>query len=103
MIKYSLVRSVSFLLRKADGVVETMLSELSVQKKVVGIKQSRRVISEGLAVKAFIAADAENRVRLPLLELCETTGVPVETVLNMHELGHACGIEVGAAIAVIIR
>lgn len=80
-----------------------MLSELSTQKKVVGIKQSRRAITEGAAVKAFIALDAENRIRQQLTELCAQMGVPVETVPTMHELGQGCGIEVGAAVAVIVR
>ena len=79
------------------------LSELSTSEKVIGIKQSLRVIDEERAVKAFIADDAEDRIKLPLLEKCAAKGVEVVHIPSMKQLGHACGIDVGSAAAVIIR
>lgn len=78
-----------------------MLNELSNAVKVVGLKQSRKLIRENAVKKAFIAMDAEEHITRSLLELCRESGVEVETVATMAELGAACGIEVGAAVAVI--
>jgi large subunit ribosomal protein L7A len=35
--------------------------------------------------------------------LCAQRGVPVQDVRSMKELGTACGIEVGAATAAILK
>lgn len=42
-----------------------MLSQLSSAAKVVGVKQSKKVIRDGSATHAFIAADAERRITAP--------------------------------------
>ena len=80
-----------------------MISELNVGNKVIGVKQSRRAIKEGRARKAFLAEDAEERVKAPVIELCRENGTEYETVPTMKELGTACGIEVGSAVAVILK
>ena len=48
-----------------------MLSELSSAAKVVGVKQSKKVIRDGGAKQVFIAADAERRITDPIRALCE--------------------------------
>ena len=80
-----------------------MPEELKDAKRAVGLKQSRKALKENAAVKAFVAHDAEDRIRLSLLELCAEAGVPADQTYSMEELGHACGIEVGAAVAVILK
>ena len=66
-------------------------------RKVVGIKQSCKAVEKGTAQKVFIAADADERVLKPLLELCEEKAVMLVTVDSLQELGRLCGIQVGAA------
>lgn len=80
-----------------------MLTRLKTGHKVVGAKQSRRAISDGLAACAFLAADADPQLIDPLMELCQKNGVPIEEVPTMRTLGDACGISVGAAVAVALR
>ena len=80
-----------------------MLSELSTKEKVVGIKQLRKALGEGQARKVFVARDADPKLTDPILEQCSQTGVDVEQVPTMAELGRACGIEVGAAVAALLR
>ncbi|SMC47000.1 ribosomal L7Ae/L30e/S12e/Gadd45 family protein [Papillibacter cinnamivorans] len=80
-----------------------MLSLLSTGKKVIGIKQSRKAIREGAAERAFLAQDADPEIRETMGELCQQHGVPAEAVPTMLELGRACGIEVGAAAAVLLK
>lgn len=80
-----------------------MLSDLSAQRKVVGVKQTQKVIREGAAVCVYIAQDAENRVTHPVYELCIQTETPVQEVASMQELGSAVGIDVGAAVVAVLR
>jgi large subunit ribosomal protein L7A len=67
------------------------------------LKQSRKSVKEGRAAAAFIAGDAESRVIQPFEALCAEHGVRVERVETCKELGSACGIEVGAAVAVLLN
>ncbi|MCB6365240.1 ribosomal L7Ae/L30e/S12e/Gadd45 family protein [Intestinibacillus massiliensis] len=80
-----------------------MLSELRAAAKVVGVKQSKKVIREGGAAAVFVAGDAEERVTRPILELCQELGVQVTEVPTMQELGRAAGIDVGAAVVVQVQ
>ena len=79
-----------------------MLSELNTSNKVVGAKQTKRALSDGWARKVFLAADADPRVTGPLAELAGEKGVAVEQVPSMKELGAACGIAVGSAVAALV-
>ncbi len=76
-----------------------MLSELTGSNKVVGAKQTKRALADGRVRRLYLAADADPRVTGPLSELAAERGVPVEEVPTMKELGSACGISVGSAVA----
>ena len=83
--------------------VRTVLQELQTAKRVVGIKQLRKALREGVATTVFIAENADLRLTAPIRESCEQAGIPVISVPTMAELGKVCSIEVGAAVAAIIR
>lgn len=76
--------------------------QLEKVSKVVGIKQSRRAISENLAKKVYFAEDAEERLIVPLVSLCNERAIPFEYVESMKQLGENCGIEVGAAVVAVL-
>lgn len=78
-----------------------MLEELKQKPRVVGVKQTRRAVSDGSARQIFLARDADPKVTGPLEELCAQRGVPVEWVPSMKALGAACGIAVGSAAAAL--
>lgn len=80
-----------------------MLSELTSRNKIVGIKQLRKALKENRAEKVFVAMDADPALTEPMIEACRAGNVPVETVNTMQELGKACEIEVGAAVAALLR
>lgn len=80
-----------------------MLVELHTKDKVVGIKQLKKALAGGRAKKVFVAGDADPKLTDPILERCREAGVEVEQVPTMAELGKACGIEVGAAVAALLR
>jgi large subunit ribosomal protein L7A len=49
------------------------------------------------------AGDADERVMEPLRELCREEGIEVLETESMKALGMACGIEVGAAAAAVLK
>lgn len=69
----------------------------------VGTKQTRLAIDKGMAVKVFVARDADAKLVEPIILQCKELGVPVTQVASMRELGKACGIQVGAAAAAMVR
>jgi len=79
------------------------LNELKVAKKVVGIKQATKALEKGIATTVVIAADADERVIKPLVDLSAEKSVAVEKVESMQELGKLCGIQVGAAAIAVIN
>ena len=80
-----------------------MTSELSGSYKVVGAKQAKRALRDGRAVRLFMAVDADPRLLQPLVQEAVNRQVPVSQVPTMKELGLACGIAVGAAVAVLTK
>ncbi len=76
-----------------------MLVELNTKNKVVGVKQLKKALTEKRAKKVFVAVNADPKVTSPILEKCLEDDIPVEQVPTMADLGRACGIEVGAAVA----
>ena len=68
---------------------------------IIGLKQSVKAVKGGNAAKAFVAEDADFHVREPFLTICREYGVPVEYYKTCKELGSACKIDVGAAVAVL--
>lgn len=80
-----------------------MLDLLSKARKVIGVRQTTKAVQNGEAVQVFVACDAEARLVAPLRALCEASGVPLTEAESMRALGQACGIEVGAAVAAILR
>ncbi len=76
-----------------------MESDLS--DTIIGLKQSIKAVKSGKALKAFVAEDADFHVREPFLTICRENGVPVEYYKTCKELGSACKIDVGAAVAVV--
>ena len=80
-----------------------MLENLKCSNKTVGIKQSSKAIENGLAKVVFIAEDADERVIGKVKELCQKKSIEVIYVESMKQLGKACGVEIGAAAACLLR
>ncbi len=69
------------------------------EKRVVGVKQSRKAIREGRACRVHLACDADPALTEPIAAECAAAGIPVETGQTMAQLGRSCGIAVGATVA----
>lgn len=79
-----------------------MLEQLNTKRKVVGIKQLRKSLKDGLVCRVFMAQNADPCLTDPLIEECRRCGVELVFVPTMAELGKACGISVGASAAGIL-
>lgn len=80
-----------------------MLTNLKETKKVVGIKQARRAITNNEVKAVIIAEDAESKVVQDIIHLCNEKSIEIIYVESMKELGKACGIDVSAAVAAILK
>ena len=80
-----------------------MLDELKTAPKVIGAKQVGRALRSGQARRVYLADNADPRVTEPIEALCRQIDVPVERVSTMAQLGSACGIAVGSAVAAIVE
>lgn len=81
----------------------TLIQELSGPNKVAGSKQTKRALTQGRARKLFLAADADPRVLEPLARLAGEKGVRAQVIPTMKQLGAACGIPVGCAVAALLN
>jgi large subunit ribosomal protein L7A len=72
-------------------------------KKAIGAKQAARAVEKGLAIKVYLADDADKRVVAPIAQLCSQKEVEIDGLSTMAELGKACGIEVSAAAVAILK
>ena len=76
-----------------------ILAALRNHKKIVGMKQLKKALLKGGVARVFLALDADPAVTMPLAELAGSVGTEIIWVGKMHDLGRACGIDVGAAAA----
>ena len=72
-------------------------------QRTVGVKQTEKAVARQAAELVFIGSDADERITGKLKELCQTNGVPVVATESMIEVGRACGINVKAAAAAILK
>ncbi len=80
-----------------------MLSALETKSKVIGVKQSMKAVKAGQARRVYLAGDADPALLSPIEAQCRSAGIEVVAVESMSALGRACGIEVGAAVAALLK
>ncbi len=80
-----------------------MITELTSQDKVIGVKQSRKAIREGRACRVYLACDADPAITEPVADSCAAAGIPVEADCTMSQLGQACRITVGASVVAVLK
>jgi large subunit ribosomal protein L7A len=73
------------------------------QRVVVGFKQTSRALEKGEVGSVYLARDADQKLLRPILETCTVRQIEIKEVPTMTELGKACGIKVGAAVAAILN
>lgn len=79
------------------------MERLKHAKKIVGLKQTLRAIQANQAALVYLAQDADLKVVEEIAGLCRKHEVPVEYAETMKQLGKACGIDVGASTACLLK
>ena len=82
--------------------ISQVSEELRKNKIVVGAKQLKKALKNGTARRVYLACNADPAVTEPIAALCQLNNVDFAWVRSMTDLGHACGIEVGAAAAAAV-
>lgn len=72
-------------------------------RKVVGIKQTIKTIKNGNGRVVYIARDADVKLVQTIEKLSIEKSLEIVYIDTMKELGRLCGIDVGAATAVILK
>ena len=80
-----------------------MLLRLNTDKKTVGAKQVKKALNSHEVEAVFIAMDADKKVTDEIIQICKDKQVEVFHIDNMRELGDACGIDVNAATAALLK
>ena len=65
------------------------LDELKASAFVVGLKETERAIDRGEAGHVFIASDCDDRISLPLRNVCAKAGISVTDDFTKKEIGRA--------------
>jgi large subunit ribosomal protein L7A len=71
--------------------------------RAAGLKQTLKAISAGRAARVVLALDADEEIQNAVRDAASQSGIPLETAESMRELGKACGIQVNAAAAAVLR
>jgi len=74
-----------------------------VKNKVVGKKQTMDVIMAGKANRVFLANDADKDILDEICKVSKENDVTVIKVESKLRLGRACGIDVSAACAALLK
>ena len=80
-----------------------MNRDLKGQQLLIGVKQSTEAVKNGHVLKACVATDAAPHIREPFESLCQSRQISVTYYDTKQQLGRACGIDVGATCAVILK
>lgn len=88
--------------KKGMAADPSLLADLQNRKTVVGAKQLKKALLSGRAHQVFLAENADPALTEPIQAMCLDHNVNCTWVPSMTDLGHACGIDVGAAAAAVI-
>ena len=78
------------------------MHRLKESQKVVGTKQTLKMLQKKVASAVYVANDADERIIRQIIDLAEDQKLPVITVDTMVQLGKECNIEVKTATAATI-
>ena len=83
--------------------MERIRAEIGGRKVVVGAKQLRKAMGSGAVFRVYLARNADPAITEPIEAVCKEKQIPYAWARSMTDLGHACGIEVGAAAAAALN
>jgi large subunit ribosomal protein L7A len=83
--------------------VNNIINKVEKNKIVIGKKQTLRALLKDEAEKVYISRDADFHVTEPIVQVCKDKVVEILYFDNMKDLGIACGIDVNAAAAAVLK
>lgn len=90
-------------MHEEGDIVDTIhtFDDLCLEKLVVGLRQSLKLIENKEVLKAIVAKDTDSHILYPFVELCKKENIEITYVETKKELGKLCKLDVASAIAVI--
>ncbi len=79
------------------------LDSLMAAKKVVGTKETLRLMEKGQPKVVLIAKDAQREIVDPLIALCDNKQIEIVWIEDLRLLGKICGVAVKTAAAAILE
>ncbi len=73
------------------------------KKRIIGLKQTIKAIKEDKVFKVYVAKDADDHIKNNVIEEIKDKDIEIIYVNTMKELGEACGIEVKASTASLLK
>lgn len=80
-----------------------MLDSLQQSNKVIGIKQTNKALNQDKVKTLYLAEDAEAHLIEKLKDIASKKNIEIIYVDSMKKLGKACGIDVSAATAAVLK
>ena len=80
-----------------------MFLKLDGNKKVVGSKETLQAINSGKAERIYVAKDIDKKIKNSLIDAARNSNINIEIVDSKMKLGRACGIDVAAASAALLK
>ena len=74
-----------------------------VGKKVIGIKQSTKVIKNGDGKVLYVAKDANAKLISPIIQLAKEKNIKIVEIPTMKELGKMSSIDVKSAAVLTLE
>lgn len=75
----------------------------SSKKRIIGFKQTVKAINNDKVDIVYLADDADDNIKNSILEACRGKNIEIVHVETMKELGDACGIDVNASCASLLK
>ena len=69
----------------------------------VGLKQSKKAVSNGEAQMVYLAHDANRNIKETFEKLCKKAKISVDNSYSMAQLGELCSIDVAAAVVTVLK
>lgn len=69
----------------------------------VGLKQSKKAVSNGEATKIYLAHDADRNIKETFEKLCRKAKIEADSTYSLAQLGELCSIDVGAAVVAVLK
>ena len=80
-----------------------MCLKLNGDNKVVGSKETLQAINSGKAERIYVANDIDENIKNSLIDAARNSNINIELVDSKMKLGRACGIDVAAASAALLK